>query len=273
MRAAQSRIVLTGAGGGIGRATASTLACAGASLLLVGRSPERLADQARELVAAGAPTAHIGWHACDLTCAASIDRLAAEAATWGCNVVLHGAGLPAFGRLQSQSAADMQAVLQTNLLAPMLLTRALLGHLLQQPAAQVICVGSALGRIGLPGFSVYSASKFGLHGFAEALRRELAETSVRVQYIGPRSTETGFNNADVAAYNQATGTAMDPPAEVAREILRLLEDGSAERFLGFPEKLAVRLNGVLPTWLDGSFHKHRHSLPPAPALTAGALPS
>ena len=71
----------------------------------------------------------------------------------------------------------MQAVLQANLLAPMLLTQALLPHLLRQPRAQVVFVGSALGRIGLPGFSVYGASKAGLHGFAEALRRELADTA------------------------------------------------------------------------------------------------
>ena len=99
---------------------------------------------------------------------------------------MHNAGVPSFGPLEPiASPAQMQQVLQTNLLAPMLLTQALLPHLRRLPRAQVICVGSALGRIGLPGFSVYGASKFGLRGFAEALRRELADTPVRVQYPRP----------------------------------------------------------------------------------------
>jgi short-subunit dehydrogenase len=163
----------------------------------------------------------------------------------------------------------MEQVLQANLLAPMRLAQALLPQLLRQPRAQMVFVGSALGRIGLPGFSVYGASKAGLHGFAEALRRELADTPVQVQILGPRSTRTDFNGAAVEAYNQATGTAMDTPEAVAAALLRLIETEAAERFLGFPERLAVRLNGVLGVLLDGSFARHRRSvaaasLPPTP---------
>jgi short-subunit dehydrogenase len=151
-------------------------------------------------------------------------------------------------------------VLQANLLAPMLLTQALLPQLQRLPKAQVIFVGSATGRIGLPGFSVYGASKAGLHGFAEALRRELADTPVKVQVLGPRSTRTAFNDAGVEAYNRATGTAMDSPETVAAALLRLLESDAAERFIGFPERLAVRVNGLLGPWLDGAFARHRRSL-------------
>jgi short-subunit dehydrogenase len=162
----------------------------------------------------------------------------------------------------------MQQVLHSNLLAPMRLTQALLPQLLRQPRAQVVFVGSALGRIGLPGFSVYGASKAGLHGFAEALRRELADTGVRVQILGPRSTRTGFNGAAVEAYNRATGTAMDQPEAVAVALLKLIESEAAERFLGFPERLAVRLNGVLGATFDNSFVKHRRSLAAVPLQPA-----
>jgi short-subunit dehydrogenase len=89
---------------------------------------------------------------------------------------------------------------------------------------------------------------------------------VQVQYLGPRSTRTAFNGADVQAYNQATGTAMDSAATVARELVRMLEDESAERFLGFPERLGVRLNGVAPAALDGSFRRHSRSLAALPSL-------
>jgi short-subunit dehydrogenase len=148
----------------------------------------------------------------------------------------------------------------------MLLTRALLPHLRSLPRAQILFIGSVLGRLGLPGFSAYSASKFGLRGFAEALRRELGDSSVRVQYLGPRSTHTAFNDAAVEAYNRATGTAMDDPQIVADALLRLLhDDHCAERFIGWPEKFAVRLNALVPTCLDAAFARHRRSLPEQPA--------
>lgn len=129
-----------------------------------------------------------------------------------------------------------------------------------------------LGRLALPGFSVYAASKFGLRGFAEALRRELADTPVRVQYLGPRSTRTDFNDTAVESYNRATRTATDRPEQVARALRALLENEAAESFLGFPEKLAARLNGLAPTWLDGAFAAHRRQLPPPDSSPKNALP-
>jgi len=262
MKAAQARVLLTGASGGIGRASASALLSAGASLMLVGRDGDRLQAQVETLRREqGCDAAQLRHCVADLDQDEDIQSLARSAAGWGCNVLVHGAGLPAFGRLQSLPPAQLRALLDTNLLAPMLLTQALLPHLQFQAKAQVICVGSALGRIGLPGFAAYSASKFGLRGFAEALRRELADSSVRVQYLGPRSTRTDFNNAAVEHYNKATGTAMDPPGLVARALLKLLESERPECFIGFPERLAVRLNGLAAPLLDGAFTRHRRSLP------------
>jgi len=251
MKAADARVLLTGASGGIGQAAAQVLQRAGARILGVGRS------------AAPAPGG-MGWVRADLTTPAGLFAVTEAAADWGANVLVHAAGAPCFGPLGAVPPAQLQAVLQANLLAPMLLTQRLLPHLLRQPRAQVVFVGSALGRIGLPGFSVYGASKAGLHGFAEALRRELNGTSVRVQILGPRSTRTAFNDPAVEAYNHETGTAMDRPEAVATALLALIESEAAERFLGFPERLAVRLNGLLGALLDGSFVQHRRSLPTVP---------
>lgn len=261
MKAGACRVLLTGATGGIGQAAAETLLRAGASVMLTGRSAATLAALAGRL-GRGQPVDRLATQAADLAHADELQHLAHAAASWGCNVVVHGAGVPAFGRLQALAPAQMQQLVQTNLLAPMLLTQALLPHLLTQPRAQLVCIGSALGRIGLPGFAAYSATKFGLRGFAEALRRELAGSPVQVQYLGPRSTHTGFNDAGVQAYNRATGTAMDTPERVAAALLRLIEGEQPECFVGFPEALAVRLNGLAGPWLDGAFDKHRRCLPP-----------
>jgi len=263
MKARDARILLTGATGGIGRAAARTLRAAGARVLLSARSEGALALLARELAAAGDGPP---WVEADLCDPAQVRRLAQKASTWGCNVLVHAAGAPAFGPLAAETPEHMAAVLNTNLLAPMMLTQAMLPHLQRQDRAQVLLLGSVLGALGLPGFSVYSAGKFGLRGFAEALRRELAGSGVRVQYLGPRSTRTGFNSAGVEAYNRATGTAMDGVDVVAAALLRMLEDESAERFLGFPEKLGVRLNGLAPAAMDGSFRRHGRSLATLPDL-------
>lgn len=253
MKAADARVLLTGAGGGIGQAMAAALRGAGAAVMGVGRAATApgLAD----------------WVQADLTTADGIACVAREGARWNANVLVHAAGAPAFGALQDTPAAALQQVLQTNLLAPMQLTQALLPALRRQPRAQVVFVGSALGRIGLPGFSAYGASKAGLHGFAEALRRELADTPVAVQILAPRATRTAFNGAAVEAYHRATGTASDPPEVVAAALLQLIESGAAERFIGMPERLGVRLNGLLGALMDGSFVRHRRSVLPPQSLS------
>ena len=263
MNPSEARIVLTGANGGIGRESAAAFIGAGASVLLVGRSAAQLSALSRSIQATATENVgRVAWQVADLGKPLHVDELVSVAAEWRCNVLVHAAGVPCFGALETVDAETMRRVLDINLLAPMRLTQALLPHLRAQARAQVICLGSALGRIGLPGFCVYSASKFGLRGFAEALRRELSGTGIRVQYVGPRSTRTSFNDAAVEAYNAATGTAMDSPSRVAEALLRSLQDGAAERFIGFPERLAVRINGAVPTLLDGSFDKHRRSVPP-----------
>ena len=264
MKAIDARVLLTGASGGIGRAASRMLVEAGACVMLVGRSPERLFEQARALKAKSdfaSKQPQIEWYAANLALETGRTGLAKAAAEWGCNVVVHGAGTPGFGRLEAFDADEVTEIVHMNLLVPVLPTQAMLPRLRSLPEARIVFVGSVLGRLGLPGYSVYGASKFGLRGFAEALRRELGGTSVGVQYLGPRSTRTAFNSQAATEYIEATGTAVDEPQVVAAALLELLKSGAPERFLGFPEKLAVRLNGLVPAWLDGAFAKHRASLP------------
>lgn len=258
MKLQHARVLLTGASGGIGQAATAALQQAGAAVMGVGRG-----------AAAGADA--LPWTQADLSRSEGIAAVADAARQWRANVVVMAAGLPAFGALADQSPAAMRAVVDTNLVAPMLLAQALLPHLLAQPKAQLVFVGSAVGRIGLPGFSVYGASKGGLHLFAEALRRETADTALRVQTLGPRSTRTAFNGSAVDLYNRATGTAMDSPQAVAGALVDLIASAKAEHFIGYPEKLAVRLNGLLGALMDSAFTRHRRSLPaPRPATKGQA---
>ncbi len=258
MKPAGMRILLTGASGGIGQATAQALVQAGASVMLTGRSPARLSAQARQLVQR--PGQDVAWYDADLQDAGALAMLAHAATAWNCDTVVHGAGAASFGAAAAMLPGEAEATIATNLLAPIRLTQALLPHLAQQPSARLLFIGSVLGAIGLPGYSLYCASKFGLRGYAQALRRELDGSGLRVQYLGPRTTRTAFNSAAAEHYQQATGAAVDTPERVAAAVLRMLADGAAERFLGFPEKLAVRVNGAASALLDGAFASHRKAL-------------
>ncbi len=250
------RVVLTGASGGIGSAAASALAAAGARVLLVGRSHAALETLAREIGESAA------FAVADVTREEGRGAIAEAARTFNANVLVNNAGLASFGPFQDFDDTHIRDVIETNLLAPMLITRALLGHLAMQPQACILNIGSALGGLGLPGFGAYGAAKAGLRGFSEALRRELQGTRIRVQYLAPRTTRTRFNDVRVDAYNRATGARADSPQRVAAAMVEVLTRGTAERFLGFPERYAVRLNGLVPAWLDGAFKRHSRLLTP-----------
>ncbi len=261
MRPRELSVVLTGASGGIGSVLAAVLAAAGARVLLVGRRGAPLAALAESL--SGAPQQRVQALAADIATAEGRATIRDIAAARGCNALINNAALPCFGSFADADAEQIEAVLQTNLVAPIQLTLALLPQLRAQPAARVLNIGSATGRLGVPGFAVYGAGKFGLRGFSEALQRELADTSVRVQYLGPRATRTDFNDARADDFNRRTRTAVDAPQTVAEAALKLLCSGKAEKFLGFPESIAVRINGLAPRLLDRAFAAHRAALSPA----------
>jgi short-subunit dehydrogenase len=255
------RAVLTGASGGLGRAFAAALGSACDALLLVGRDPTRLAQAA---VAAG-PSARV--LVADLATASGRDSVLA-AAPERVNLLINNAGAGDFAWLGAQDDAALEHIVQANLLAPMQLARRLLPRLAREPEAWIVNVGSILGYLGYPGHAAYSASKFALRGFSEALRRELADGPVRVLYFAPRAARTAMNAAALCALNAELGVAMDEPAAVAAALMRLLERPAAERLLGMPEKLFARINQLAPWLVDRALARQlpviRRHLPASP---------
>lgn len=252
MKAAGMRILITGASGGIGRAIAAELHRRGASLMLVGRDAQALSRLIEELQGASPRLqACVG----DVATEAGRREIAERAAAWDCNVLLNNAGLGEFSFVDEQTDAGLERLFAVNALAPMQLTRALLPHLRTRRQACVLNIGSVFGSLAYPGFAAYSASKFALRGFTEALRRELADTNVAVQYLAPRATRTGMNASAVEDLNAELGVAMDAPEVVARAAADMLEGGRQEAVLGWPEKLFVRINALLPRVVDGSLRK------------------
>jgi short-subunit dehydrogenase len=252
MRIAQARVLVTGATGGIGRALAIELHRRGAAIMLVARDPAALREMVQAL---GGESDRLASHAADLATERGRYEVATAAVAWDCNVLVNNAGLGEFALFDAQTDAGLERMFAVNALAPMQLTRTLLAHLRAQPEAAVLNVGSVFGSLAYPGFAAYSATKFALRGFTEALRRELADTPVKVHYLAPRATRTGMNASAVERMNAELGVAMDPPDLVARAACAMLEQGRVEAVLGWPEKLFVRINALLPRVVDGSLRK------------------
>ena len=252
MDIANKTVVLTGASGGIGRAIAESTAAAGARLILVARNSQRLAELLDRLPGTG--------HRAIPADLASDEgrRKVIEACRVSTDVaiVINCAGINDFGLFEASSGDAIGRLVGVNLVSPMLLCLDLLPLLRQQQSSRIINIGSTFGSIGYPGFSTYCATKFGLRGFTEALRRELADSTVRVSYIAPRATRTDLNSDNIVAMNNALGTAMDEPALVADEVMRDLR-GSAgtDKYMGWPEKLFVRINALFPSLVDNSLRK------------------
>jgi short-subunit dehydrogenase len=247
------RALVTG-GGGIGGAIAAELLARGGSVLLVDRDAAALERTAARLARFGE---RVGTLAADLTRAEDRRRLCSEAAEWrgGVNVLINNAGVNHFRMFADQPAGQIDLAIAINLIAPLHLCRELLPHLQRQTEACILNTGSVFGAIGYPGYAVYSATKFAVRGFTEALRRELADTGVSVRYVAPRATRTGINTSAVERMHAELGVAMDPPELVAKTVCDMLAGRKVEVVLGWPEKLFARVNGILPRVVDGALRK------------------
>jgi short-subunit dehydrogenase len=170
----------------------------------------------------------------------------------GINVLINSAGVGQFGLFETTADVDIERLLAVNVTAPLQLTRSLLPQLRRQSSAAIVNIGSVLGAIGYPGQATYSATKFAVRGFSEALRRELADTAVRVLYVAPRATRTPLNSAAVERLNEALRVATDSPAVVASAVCRALARGQKASVLGWPERLYARLNAIAPSVVDRS---------------------
>lgn len=254
MKLHDQRILLTGASGGIGQALARELARQGARLGLLGLDAEALKQLAAELVETGAEATVIPV---DITRAEQREQALRDMrqAFGGTDILINSAGVTDFTGFAGQDPGSIDRILQINVTAAVQLTRALLPDLMAQGHGQIVNLGSIFGSIAFPYFAVYSASKFALRGFSEALRRELQGTGVGVTYVAPRAVRTPLNSQAVYQMAEAVKMNLDEPEAVARRLVRALEARSKDVYLGFPESLFVRINGLLPRLVDGALRK------------------
>ncbi len=244
-------ILLTGASGGIGSEVAKQLSAVGATLVLVGLNEAGLQRLNQQL------GGHHHFIEADISSLEGRQSIVSfcQQLKEGIDIVINNAGVGQFSLFEDMDENQISAIININLSSTILLTQSLLPLLLTRPHAQIVNIGSILGSIGFPGSTVYCASKFGIRGFTEALRRELMDTKIAVRYFAPRATITAINTDKVVAMNNALGTKMDSAELVAIELVSFLKADKFSMFLGWPEKLFVRINSVLPSIVDKSLIK------------------
>jgi short-subunit dehydrogenase len=238
-----SRVLLTGASGGIGTAIAKALHARGATLVLTGRRGEvleqiraELGDRAEVVVS-------------DLASAEDVSKLIEAAGQ--IDILVANAGLPASGTLESFSAEEIDRALDVNLRAPIQLTRALTPAMASRGAGHLVYISSISGKIATAGSSMYSATKFGLRGFSFGMAQDMKGTGVGVTCVFPGFISDAGMWAD-AAMDTPSGVGTSTPEEVAAAVISGIEKNRAEvdvapAFMRF----SARLNGVAPNLVAG----------------------
>jgi NADP-dependent 3-hydroxy acid dehydrogenase YdfG len=217
--------IVTGASSGIGHATALDLAAHGASVALLARRQDRLQELAAEIEAAGGTALAIPT---DIA-----DRAQAEAAVTRTvehfgrlDILVNNAGLMILGSFAEAAVADFERMITINQQGLLYLTKAALPHLHKaagedlRQVADIVNISSIAGRTAFPTMGVYNMTKFGVNGFSEALRQELATSHVRVGVLEPGKVDTeldSHNSDQVLADIEANfgGFRMLDPRDIA----------------------------------------------------------
>jgi uncharacterized protein len=219
-------VLVTGATGGLGQALARAFASRGAKLLLTGRRMDVLESLATEV--RGRPLEF------DLADREDVERLAHEATAAELDVFVANAALPATGLLTELSQEQIDRMLEINLRAPIALAQALAPGMIERGRGHMVFVSSLSGKAASPTSSIYSATKFGLRGFALGLREDLRPHRVGVSTVLPGFISDAGLFAD-AQRNRPDGHIRLPPGvgtrtteQVAAAVIRAIERNRAE---------------------------------------------
>ncbi len=232
-------VVLTGGKGGIGSILVSRLKDQGANVTIIDRQ--------------GGEDTLIA----DLSDNSSLDKICDHLSQIEVDVLINLAGLMYFGHMQDQDPDHLEAMMRVNILAPIRLAQAVLPDMLKRQSGQVVNVGSVFGSLPFPHFGVYSATKAGLKGFSDAIRREYTGRGIIVTHISPRAVKTPLNNGIIAELHARTKTVNDPPDKVADLMMRAIIQDKKNMTIGAMEGLFVKINAICPSLIDNALVSKR----------------
>jgi len=254
-------VIITGASSGIGRSCAEEFAKKGSNLVLGARQYVTLCEIAQNL------EAKYGIKAVAVQCDVSIEsdcKLLTDQAMVSFNridVLINNAGISMRALFKDLDLQVLRNLMDVNFWGAVYCTKYALPELLKKQGS-VVGVSSIAGYRGLPGRTGYSASKFALNGFLEALRVENLKTGLHVMVASPGFTSSNIRKVALVKDGTAQGeTSMDEDkmmssGEVAQIIVKGIEQRKRSLIMTAQGKLTVFLNKLLPAWLDGMVYNH-----------------
>ena len=228
-------VALTGAAGGIGSLLVSRLIGKGATVIGIDRVFSPFCNES--LVT-------------DLADNAALDTLAKTLADRRIDILINVAGVQYFGPIEQQGAAAIRLSHAINLTAPTVLAGAVLPQMVARGAGQVVNIGSMMGAVPYPYFTVYSSAKAGLKAFSQALRRETAGQGIDVTHVSPRAVRTPLNTPAIQRFMTATKMTADEPDLVASRIIQAIQSRERDVSIGLAERLFSQINSALPQVID-----------------------
>jgi len=233
--------VVTGASRGIGREVAKQAARQGARVGLVARSGDDLEAVLAEIGGRGAvAVADVAdRHAAEL----AVARLAAELGP--IDILVNNAGIGSYGRVSDIPVEEFERVMRVNYFSAVYVTKAVLPSMLERRRGHIVNVASIAGRIGAPMEAAYSASKFAMVGFTEALAFEVGPVGIGVSMVNPGPVQTEFFATRGHAYE---GSFPKPVSaeRVAGAVIEVVEHGGLERVIPASLRPAVAVRHLLP---------------------------
>lgn len=256
-----THVIITGGSSGIGLALARIYAARGARISLLARSLPALEAARIELTKDRSEEA-IRIESTDV---ADEDQTLAAIRkcedTFGpCDILITSAGIVEPGRFDTLSSADFNRQLQTNLSGSVHAVRAVYAGMKERRAGRIMLVSSGAGLIGIYGYTAYCASKFALHGFAEALRSEAKPHGVSISVCFPPDTETPQFSRELEHRPLEAAVVMGrvapwPAAIVAARIARAIDKGQFEVFFGWSLWALGRLGSAIKPGLNWWFDR------------------
>ena len=233
--------VVTGASRGIGREVAKQAARHGASVGLVARSVDDLEAVLAEIGGRGAVA--VADVADRPAAEEAVARLAADLGP--VDILVNNAGIGSYGRVSELAVEEFERVMRVNYFSAVYVTKAVLPSMLERRRGHIVNLASIAGRIGAPMEAAYSASKFAMVGFTEALAFEVGPAGIGVSMVNPGPVETEFFATRGHAYEGSFPKPVSP-GRVAHAVIEVVEHDGLERVIPASLRPAVAVRHVLP---------------------------